>query len=87
MLAAIGLQSDSFYQVPAAHLFHALTAMRLSGLDYAARQQWSAAFEACKSAMLSRWFSDSTHDASDVSSIEEIIDLVISTEETNTDDR
>ena len=37
LLAAIGLQSPSFDRVSSAQLFHALSAMRLSGLDYAAR--------------------------------------------------
>ncbi len=37
VLAAIGLQAPTFERVPAAQLFHALTALRLSGLDYAAR--------------------------------------------------
>lgn len=37
LLAAIGLQAPSFDRVPAAQLFQALTALRLSGLDYAAR--------------------------------------------------
>ena len=37
LLAAIGLQSPSFNQVTGAQLYHALTGMRLSGLDYAAR--------------------------------------------------
>jgi hypothetical protein len=37
VLAAIGMQAPSFAQVPAAQLFHALSAMRLCGLDYAAR--------------------------------------------------
>jgi hypothetical protein len=37
ILAAIGLQASSFERVPAAQLYRGLTAMRLSGLDYAAR--------------------------------------------------
>jgi hypothetical protein len=37
LLAAIGMQAPSFEQVPAAQLYRGLTAMRLSGLDYAAR--------------------------------------------------
>ena len=37
LLAAIGLQSSSFERVTSAQFFHALSAMRMSGLDYAAR--------------------------------------------------
>ena len=37
LLAAIGLQSPSFERVTSAQFYHALSAMRLSGLDYAAR--------------------------------------------------
>jgi hypothetical protein len=37
LLAAIGLQAPSFERVPAAQLYRGLTAMRLAGLDYAAR--------------------------------------------------
>lgn len=37
LLAAIGLQAPTFERVPAAQLYRGLTAMRLSGLDYAAR--------------------------------------------------
>ena len=37
LLAAIGMQAPSFAQVPAAQLLRGLSAMRRSGLDYAAR--------------------------------------------------
>jgi hypothetical protein len=37
LLAAIGMQAPSFTQVPAAQLLRGLSAMRRSGLDYAAR--------------------------------------------------
>jgi len=37
LLAAIGMQAQSPEQIPAAHLFRSLTAMRASGLDFAAR--------------------------------------------------
>jgi hypothetical protein len=37
LLAAIGMQASRPDRIPSSHLFRALTAMRLSGLDYAAR--------------------------------------------------
>jgi hypothetical protein len=37
VLAAIGMQAPSFAQVPAAQLLHGLSAMRRTGLEYAAR--------------------------------------------------
>lgn len=37
VLAAIGLQSPSFSRVPSWQFFHALTALRMAGLDYNAR--------------------------------------------------
>jgi hypothetical protein len=37
LLAAVGMQASRSDRIPSAHLFRALTAMRLSGLDYQAR--------------------------------------------------
>jgi hypothetical protein len=37
LLAAIGMQASRPDRIPSSHLFRALTAMRLSGLDYASR--------------------------------------------------
>lgn len=37
LLASIGMQADRPDRIPSAHLYRALTAMRMSGLEYAAR--------------------------------------------------